>query len=368
MQYQTYAKMADVLPTFDVPARTAVTSAATDGVLLRMDRYPRVGAAPVLLLHGWMQSPRGMDSPVVGRSVARHLSSKGFDVYVGAMRGHGDEGARSGSLGHWTPEDHAALDLPAMVRKIRRMTGRAPALVGHSLGGLVSLLYLAGAVRRGADTLIDALEAKRRNGGISAVVAIAPPLAFPKRSIGLLGERPDLAGKLLCKFGASRVGGRLLNRIPNVALHTGMKRVTEAPGVGRAVSAVMVRAAQSRHARGFWRPENMSDDLVATELFRTLDATSGAELHRLAGWVARGGLEDHWRDALGSISAPTLIMAGSKDGVSTVDGIIEGSQHVGAKDRRLMVVKDAGHNDLRVGDRAVSHVYPAITEWLSGRR
>jgi pimeloyl-ACP methyl ester carboxylesterase len=128
----------------------------------------------------------------------------------------------------------------------------------------------------------------------------------------------------------------------------------------------MVLAASGNNARGFWRPENMTPELVRTELTRTLDATSGAELRQLAQWVRGGGLCGEWRSALENVTAPTLVMAGAKDGVSTVDGVLEGSRHIGARIRRFMVVPGAGHNDLRVGHKAVTEVYPALDQWLAG--
>lgn len=351
----------------DFSERTSLAAAADDGVLLRLERYARAGAAPVLLLHGWMQSPRGMDSPVLGRSLARYLHEQGYDVFIGCMRGHGDGRQRSGSMGHWTPGCHAALDLPAFVRTIRRVNGRSPALVGHSLGGLVSLLYLAGAVRRDGHTGPDAEMARARNRHVPTVCAIAPPLAFPARSIGLFNERPDLAGRMLCRFGASRLGARLLHKVPDVPLQRVVRRAVKTPGLGRALSSALVTAARTNGSRGFWRPENMSREVVLAELTRTLDSTSGAELVQLATWVVAGGLDTRWQKALQHVSSPTLLVAGERDGVSTVDGVVQGSRTLGARDRRLLVIRNAGHNDLRVGDQGVAQLYPALTEWLDQR-
>ena len=301
----------------------------------------------------------------MGRSVARHLHAHGMDVFVGCMRGHGDGLQRSGAAGHWTPGDHAALDLPAMVKLIRKVTGRIPALVGHSLGGLVSLMYLAGATSTKGGTTPHQLASARRRRLVSSVTAIAPPLAFPSRSIGLFGDKPDRAGKLVCRFGASDMGRRLLDRVPTVPLQQGIRRLTGAPGpVGRVITAGLVKACRGNAARGFWRPENMGPDVIAAELTRTLDATSGAELHQMASWVTQGGLPAEWYEALRWVKNPTLIIAGEKDGVSTLEGVTTGASMIGGDPRRLMVVEDAGHNDLRVGVRATTHVYPAVTDWI----
>ena len=228
-------------------------------------------------------------------------------------------------------------------------------------------MYLSGAVRRGDRTVPDKAAALRRNAGVSRVVAIAPPMSFPERAIALISERPDLAGKLLCRFGASRVGGVLLDRIPRVNLRGGLDAMLRLPA-GRRVRRLLVRAASSGASRALWCPENMPSHVIAAELSDTLDATSGAELRQLATWVVNGGLNEpggtDWRPALAQVEVPTLFIAGARDGVSTPRGVAEGASLVGNGTGDFHVVPDAGHNDLRVGDAAVREVFPTIAGWL----
>ena len=356
-----------------VPERTTLHAGTDDGVVLAIDRYARPGAPPVLLLHGWLQSPRGMDSDVPGHSIARHLSASGFDVFVGCFRGAGRGRTRSGSRGgSWSPAQKAAHDLPAMISAIRRRTGATPSLVGHSLGGLVALLYMAGAALdpETGEIRPSARHAARRNARVPRVAAIAPPLAHPDRAIAVLSERPDVLGRLLCRVGASRLGGRLLEGVGRVPLGAALKALGRAPKVGRRLRGAVLHVACHDSLRSAWRPENMSAEIIAAELEHTLDATSGPELRQLARWVSNGGLFESdgadWRPALASVRVPTLLVAGTHDGMSPLEGVVgAGRTLLSAAPLDLLIVEDAGHNDLRVGDKAAREVYPALADWLT---
>ena len=85
---------------------------------------------PVMLLHGGGQTRHAW-----GRAVAA-LAREGYQAYSLDLRGHGDSA--------WSAEGDYALeaycdDLRGVVEQI----GRTPALVGASLGGMVSLLAAA---------------------------------------------------------------------------------------------------------------------------------------------------------------------------------------------------------------------------------
>ena len=113
------------------------------GVLLAAEHRGEAGAPQVLLLHGGGQTRHswrgGLDA----------LADAGFEAFSLDLRGHGDSGwAKDGA---YTLDAHAA-DLRAVVSVLDR-----PALVGASLGGLISLLAMGEAptVEASALVLVD---------------------------------------------------------------------------------------------------------------------------------------------------------------------------------------------------------------------
>lgn len=125
-----------------------------DGVWLALRRFepagPRRGV--VLAMHAMLANGAYFDRPR-GQGFASALAAQGIETFVLDFRGHGlsETPARG-----WTLDDYACLDLPAALRAISAECG-APAAevawVGHSLGGIVSLIALA----RGAAPLPRAL-------------------------------------------------------------------------------------------------------------------------------------------------------------------------------------------------------------------
>ncbi len=115
-----------------------------DGLELRLHTWlvdaPRVTVA---LCHGYGEH--------AGRyaHVARALNRRGISLVGGDLRGHGRSDGRRGSIGRFG--DYLA-DLDAIVEAAReRAAGGEVALMGHSLGGLVSCAWL---LSRGGDRLI----------------------------------------------------------------------------------------------------------------------------------------------------------------------------------------------------------------------
>jgi len=116
---------------------------AHDGISLRVEDHelpsPR---ARVLLVHGYAEH-RGRYAELVSR-----LMSEGFECHLFDLRGHGESG---GVVGHVARFDDYLDDLALVVKHVRR-DARPLFLIGHSLGGLISLMY----VRR-SGAAVDAL-------------------------------------------------------------------------------------------------------------------------------------------------------------------------------------------------------------------
>lgn len=102
----------------------------TDGLDLVVDDVGPEHGTPVLLLHGGGQTRQSWGH--VGSS----LAGRGYRALSLDLRGHGE--SAWAAEGNYSPEA-----LIGDVDSVRQYAGRPMALVGASLGGLISLLYAA---------------------------------------------------------------------------------------------------------------------------------------------------------------------------------------------------------------------------------
>lgn len=119
-------------------ARVATTA---DGVRLALARFAPAGTGrgAVLLLHAMMVDGRYL------HRAAGELAARGYDAFVLDWRGHGGSRPPDPRRDRWSFDDYVAFDLPCAQAAAARAAGCAAAdvtLVGHSLGGLVSLAAL----------------------------------------------------------------------------------------------------------------------------------------------------------------------------------------------------------------------------------
>jgi len=104
---------------------------AEDGLLLNYYRWlPEHAKAAIVISHGWSEH--------TGRyhDVANWFARQGFEVHALDHRGHGKSGGQRGHVHRWT--DYAR-DLEQLRQSIQTMPQY---LLGHSMGGMVSLLHL----------------------------------------------------------------------------------------------------------------------------------------------------------------------------------------------------------------------------------
>jgi len=99
-----------------------------EGVVLAADMWGDADAPPVLLLHGGGQTRHAWGA------TGEILSRAGFHAIAVDLRGHGE--SSWDPSGDYRLESHAA-DVHAIVRTLTQ----PPAMVGASLGGMISLLY-----------------------------------------------------------------------------------------------------------------------------------------------------------------------------------------------------------------------------------
>lgn len=75
---------------------------------------------------------------------ARELARRGMDVAIGELRGNGDSRPKPSAASSYGYHELAAVDFPAIFEVVRdRFPGCTPYLLGHSMGGHLSVLYAA---------------------------------------------------------------------------------------------------------------------------------------------------------------------------------------------------------------------------------
>ena len=149
---------------------------STDGTRLYWQAWEPGSAprAPVILVHGAAEHG--------GRyaHVATRLLSEGYAVYALDHRGHGRSDGQRAMIDRL---DRLVDDLGLFVKRIREEhAGAKPFLVGHSLGGAVSLTY---AIRHG-DTIAGLIVSG------PAVATEAVPAALKAITAGLSKVAPNL--------------------------------------------------------------------------------------------------------------------------------------------------------------------------------
>lgn len=143
---------------------------------LKPDPSAAPAPRPTILFHGIVMS-RHCWLPHRGvPSVARELQRRGHSLWIVELRGSGRSipPAKAGKKWDYSFTDYADLDVPAVLEKVRELTGASSVdWVGHSLGGMVGYTRLA---RHGAES-------------IEKMVTLGSPLELGKESNRLFVPR-----------------------------------------------------------------------------------------------------------------------------------------------------------------------------------
>ncbi|HEU0035473.1 MAG TPA: alpha/beta fold hydrolase [Kofleriaceae bacterium] len=182
------------------PPIDELVATTADGVTLRIDRVRGrgSGAGAVICLHAMMTDGRYFGARRDG-SFAAALADAGHDVYVADFRGHGRSTPPIAGPDDWSFDDLVELDLPAIVAAASQASGVRTAelaLVGHSLGGLVTIAALG-------------------TGRIAAPRVVV----LPSTNVWLLG--PDGAWRRRALMALYRGVARVLGKAPIRALRQG---------------------------------------------------------------------------------------------------------------------------------------------------
>jgi len=308
---------------------TEVLSYTTaDGWEAPLRHYAAPGP-PVILMHGMGVNHYNWDyRPEV--SLADYLQTRGYDVWIPALRG--DPGTLAPSRRakrNFNFDDHALLDVPAAVDLVLAETGESSVLwVGHSLGGM---LYYAALAER-PETL-------------RAGVSICSPSSFV--------EQPKLYRRI------RRYGWLIGERgmLPARAL----ARLTLPLGPAHPVLRIVANRENSD-----WK---LLRGIAANGLTNLSKGTArqGVSWIKTASFAQADGTPWDFRS-----DVPTLVLAGAGDRLIPEQNVAFACSQL--SDCSLEVigvnqgfVTDYGHIDTVLGELARDEVYPIIGEFLDAQ-
>lgn len=289
--------------------------------------------APILLVHGFGQNRYAWHLPA--RSFANHLARAGYDVFNLDLRGHG----RSRHLGARAPrsvDEYVSEDLPIAVEELLSHTGnRAPFLVGHSLGGLVS--YAA---------------APRLAGAVRGIVAIGSPYHFTRGSFSLQA--------LSFLFDAMRRAGVPQTGLPLPigpigALFRSIRRVADSP-----LYPVPIRG---------WHAGALEPHVLDQHLRLAFDSAGIEEIRTMFEWSAQkrfGGAAQDYVERFESMDLPLFVLSGTNDDLAPPASVRPAFERSRSRDKTYRSLP-LGHIDLLVGRDAPFSSWPLVTGWIDER-
>ncbi len=305
-----------------------VEAVTADGWRLWMGRRRPKGAprvTPVLLVHGVAMNRQALDFGVERWSLAAVLAAGGLDCFAIDLRGHGSSRRGPPGIDHeWTLDDYLALDIPAALDAVQRVTGQRRVLwVGHSQGALLGLVA-----------------AQKYPDRIAGVVALAPPIRLPR-------------GPAEHRFLPGLVRWRLVRPLAQLV----------APFAGW---------WQPRRAGLSIQLGNMERPVYRRLLMNAIEELpSGVVRHfvTLAGDGRLGSLDgrEDWLEGLAGCRMPALFVAAPRDGLARLAGVEEGHARWGGEKTLLVAAPEVGHGDLVLGKRAPAELFPAVRDWLTAR-
>lgn len=312
-----------------------------DGWNLALHRHvpiqPNPQLAPVLVVHGIATNKFVMDLDR-RHSLPYYLKLRGYDVFAVSLRGCGRSYHESPTrYEDFTFDDIVKYDVPAMIEKVKKITGSDRiSYVGHSMGAMI--LYSHFCIS----------EHKKDVEGIAAFVSLGGPGNLNHIGITLIGmlSRFPRARKMLdLKFGASilaPLAGELYTPIDEVLYNPNTTS-------SRTVKKIMKNAI-----------ENVSDGV--TEQFMHWIETK--RMHSLNGFYDYVQLQK-------KISVPSLFIAGEKDVIATPESVRSVYEKASSRKKEFRVISkangasdDYGHACLVMGDRAEDDVFQHVESFL----
>jgi pimeloyl-ACP methyl ester carboxylesterase len=375
---------------------------------LALKRYPRPGAQPVLLVHGLSQNDRGLDSRLKPYSFARYLHSRGFDVWVGNMRNAGTpdfESETPPGPNHWTVEDYAVDDFPALVDHVADITRKRPFLLGHSLAAWIMDGWLAGLeFDRFGGVVPNPIKAASRRLRVKGLITVAGlyGLEWEKRlkdwKTNPLRTEQDYyhSNYELELLARAEPLYWFLPRLPSLPLGWLQEFVSlplgDIPFVGdqldRAYRHLSDRLIGSPVFNMFFYAPNTDPEMVRSHLEDGMEAISPKLLEQIANAQQCGRRTTFHPHRLGcdvpaydyslvrrdptAMQIPQLMVAGDRDRLASAHQIrtlgYELSRDKGrARDITYRVMDAAGHLDILGGLGTEEGVFKPVADWMNAR-
>ncbi len=309
------------------------------GARIALSRYRPRGKArntsPILLVHGLGANRLNFDFNE-DLSLARYLSSQGYDCWLVDLRGAGVS-----AVPHlrwtWNFDDHAFDDIPAALDFIARATRRPKVhWIGHSMGGMLLYAWLL----------------KGNAERIESGVTLGSPVRFSPRNDGL--QHMVHLRSLI----------RRLPLIPNALL---LRLIL--PVIGVVDLGGMVRRQMN--------VRNVDFTTIRSAVYNAVEHISPGVLAQFLDWIGSGefrsadGSYSYTRN-LDQVETPLFVIAGRGDElVPACDSRLAFEQASSPVKRYLELCSadgyadDYGHIDLVFGRRARHEVFPEILDWLS---
>jgi pimeloyl-ACP methyl ester carboxylesterase len=304
----------------------------SDGAAIALGRYrprgDRLYAEPVILCHGLGANRYSFDFDE-RYSLARYLARRGFEAWVLELRGRGLSGPPIDA----TFDEQAEHDVGAAIRTVLSTGADAVTWVGHSKGGLLLYAHLA----------------LNRSAPVKAAVSIGTPGSF--------AHQPGLKRFVHALNPALRLPVIPLERLAKSMAYFGLPPAPVGP--------YLVRAA------------NMEPDVIRRAIANVAADVPGGVARQFAQWVVNGrftsedGRVDYF-EALGELSLPLLLIAGSHDLLAPPDSVLALQRQVKGRGEVVIAGKahgfeeDYGHGDLLLGRKAPDELFPRVAAFLAG--
>lgn len=289
--------------------------------------------APILLVHGFGQNRYAWHLPA--RSFANYLAHAGYDVFNLDLRGHG----RSRHFGARTPrsiDEYVSEDLPIAIEEVLSHShGRAPFLVGHSLGGLVS--YAA---------------APKLAGAVAGIASIGSPYHFTRGSFSL--QAISLLFDAMRRVGVPHIGVPL-PLYPVGALIRTIRRVADSP-----FYPIPLRG---------WHAGALEPHVLDQHLRLAFDRACIQELRSMFDWAAQkrfGGQTQDYVERFEAMDLPLLVLSGLNDDLAPPASVRPAFERSRSKDKTYKTVP-LGHIDLLVGRDARLSTWSLVADWIGKR-
>ncbi len=287
---------------------------------------------PVVLCHGLANNSSFFEF-LPPQNLALFLTELGFDTY--SVDHRGDANSRAPEWDNdATFDDLVQFDIPAILDVVlTHSNGQRVWWVGHSLGGLAGL----------ASAAVSAKIAGVCTIGAPVYLKLGTPLRYLLRATQWLSP----TGIFPIDFW-SRVVAPLAARVKLDSWLAASANI-------RNIDAISQRALMAHVISPLWRGVMWQlEDWALNDVFRSRDGKTD------------------YRAQAAALQIPILVMAGTVDGLATLEGSRSYFEMLTTSDKTFVglgkefgQVDDYGHGDLVIGRLAHQEVYPSIGEWLT---